>query len=384
MMRAVNGSSIAVTPATCGPALRRFAAGLRWRHVFGQSFGATLRWSLLLAVPLVLVWWLLPRQVMTAVIVAGMILVPIALWTALRSYWRGRKILGHLRRSLDAGDGELATLHDELATWLELDEQATGAASRDGTGAASRDMVRWLERDVHDRLGPHRARALAAVTRVRLGRWRWLLVVLLVLVLAWLLSALFAPPWDGVVGGLPKQPEAGNQSGEGAGGAGQLDPKMVPVPGNPNRPGDQSPDGQEPDEPDKPQPEQAGPEQLPDPPQQPEDQNKDEGEAGADDPKEIPPLLELPDDQRFVVPEFIGDGPTRRARMHAAELEEQAHGGQPASNAAASAGSGPDQPKPTQQDFERAAERAQRARHVPASEQAIVRRFFEHLRTKAK
>jgi len=370
MMRAVNGSSIAVTPATCGPALRRFAAGLRWRHVFGQSFGATLRWSLLLAVPLVLIWWLLPRQAVSASIVAAVVLVPIALWTAARSYWRGRKILGHLRRSLDAGDGELATLHDELATWLELDELPAGHAHR--------DMVRWLERDVHDRLGPHRQRALAAATLVRLGRWRWLLVVLLVLVLVWLLSALFTPPWDGVVGGLPNQPEAGNQNGEGGGGPGQVDPKMVPVAGTPTRPGDK-----EPDEPDKQQPEQPGHEQRPDPPQQPEDQNKDEGKDAPDEPTAVPPLLELPDDQRFVVPEFIGDGPTRRARMHAAVLEEQANGGQPAPSEAGETGTGTNKPKPTQQDFERAAERALRARHVPESEQAIVRRFFEKLRAKA-
>jgi hypothetical protein len=97
----------------------------------------------------------------------------------------------------------------------------------------------------------------------------------------------------------------------------------------------------------------------------------------------VPPLIDLPDDQRFVVPEFIGDGPTRRARMHAAELEEQANAGSRSSSAAASAAD-PNQPNRSEPDFERAAEAALRSRYVPPAERAMVRRFFEKLRQKAK
>lgn len=380
MMRAVNGSSIAATPATCGPALRRFAAGLRWRHVFGQSFGATLRWSLLLAVPLLLVSWLLPSQLSRGLLIAALILVPIALWTAVRSYWRGRKILGALNRSLRDGGDDLATLHDELATWLEYDEQA----GQTPTKASRRAMLGWLERDVHDRLEPHRKRALAAVAKVRLGRWRWLLVVLIVLLLAWLVSFLLAPPWSGALGGLPNQATAGPQNGAGGGGNGQVDPQQVPGPGDPKQDGNKSP--AEEGEPDKPKPEEPAPDKLPDPPQRPDEQNQDEGAESEDGPTVVPPLLELPDDQRFVVPEFIGDGPTRRARMHAAELEERQGGSRRdnATNNTGQAGGDTDKPKPSQQDFERAAERAQRARHVPEAERGIVRRFFDRLRSRSK
>ena len=110
-----------------------------------------------------------------------------------------------------------------------------------------------------------------------------------------------------------------------------------------------------------------------------------EPEAGVDptNPGEVPPLIDLPDDQRFVVPEFIGDGPTRRARMRAAELEELANSGSAQSSGVATTAD-PNQPKRSEPDFERAAEAALRSRYVPPAERAMVRRFFEKLRQKAK
>ena len=371
-MRSVNGSSIAVTPATCGPALRRFAAGLRWRYVCGQSFGAILRWALLLAVPVVLIAWLLPGLCPQASWLAVAILLPIALLASVRSFWRARKILGALRQSLKDGGGELATLHDELATWIEVDERAV----TDDASTANGEMVRWLEQDVHARLAPHRKRALAAVGKPRLGRWRWLVPVVLLLLLIWLLAVWLAPPWSGVIGGLPNQANAGDQNGEGGGGKGDADPNQVPSPrGDANR--DEQPDPKkDPDQ--QEQPQVPDPQQLPKPSEQPSESSPD--------PTEIPPLIELPDEQRFVVPEFIGDGPTRRARMHAAELEEQANANrpQPQGTSSGATSSQSANPKPTPPDFERAAEAAQRARHVPPAERAMVRRFFDKLRAKAK
>lgn len=95
-------------------------------------------------------------------------------------------------------------------------------------------------------------------------------------------------------------------------------------------------------------------------------------------------MLELPEQQRFVVPEFVGDGPTRRARMHAAQLERD--GGARPPSAGTEGGNGDSEAPPpiTKERFERAAEAAQRARHVPDEERAMVRRFFELLRERAK
>ena len=103
-------------------------------------------------------------------------------------------------------------------------------------------------------------------------------------------------------------------------------------------------------------------------------------EPRQDDPAELPPLVEAPVDQRFVLPDFIGDGPTRRQRMHVAELEQQQPGGAARPQARQqAAGSRPRRPRPTSAEFERAAERAMRSRYVPERERAIVRRFFDAL-----
>ena len=92
----MTGSSIAVSPTSCGPALRRFAAGLRWRHVCGQGLSAILRWGLLLSAPLVGIAWLVPGQLSVALSAAAALLLLVVAWVAVRAYWRGRKILGAL------------------------------------------------------------------------------------------------------------------------------------------------------------------------------------------------------------------------------------------------------------------------------------------------
>ncbi|MGK0302614.1 MAG: hypothetical protein ACI89X_003499 [Planctomycetota bacterium] len=383
MMRAVPGTSIAVSATSNGSALRRFAQGLRWRHVFSCTVGAGIRWGLLLALPLLLLAWLWPSVLRQALIVCLAILVPTMLLAAARAWWHSRKIFSALRQSLSgsgssgsgsSGSGaEIAALHDELLTWLEMDDLNASRVADAGSDERS-SMLRWLEQDVQQRLAPHRKRALAAVARPRLGRWRWLIPVVLLLLLIWLVALWIAPPWSGAIGGLANQPEAGDDDGQGGDGSGDdANPEGTPPPEGAKGEEPQPPPKDEPGEQpgDKPEPQPAAP--TPEP----------EAYKAPTDPDEVPPLIDLPDDQRFVVPEFIGDGPTRRARMHAAELEELANSGSAQSNSSAET-SDPNKPKPLEPDFERAAEAALRSRHVPPAERAMVRRFFEKLREKAK
>jgi len=259
-----------------------------------------------------------------------------------------------------AGDGNdpqapsMILVGDELATWLENRRN----------NAADVPMVRWLGRDVEARLPGLPPAEIARAGRARLGRWRRLVPFVLLLLLCWLLTEWLSPPWPGLMGGrdprdLPRSGSGGEGSGGGAGSGagGSGDPK--PEPADQRQAPKPGPDGPVPQE-------QQGPEQQP-----------PEGEAPA-------PLLELPDQQRFVVPEFIDDGPTRRARVHAAEIERGGAVPQPQKVGAGGRGEVPAPPPPTAETFERAAEAAQRARHVPDEERPMVRRFFELLREAAK
>ena len=98
-----------------------------------------------------------------------------------------------------------------------------------------------------------------------------------------------------------------------------------------------------------------------------------------------------------MIPDFVGDGETRREMAERAlvgvgvatgeEGPEQPAPAAPKPPVGLPQGTGsstadPDQPPPPDrlQEFERAAERALRSRHVPDVERAIVRRFFECLR----
>ncbi|MGK0155953.1 MAG: hypothetical protein ACI9SE_002920 [Neolewinella sp.] len=378
MIGIVPGTSIAATTTSHGSALRRFAQGLRWRHVFSCTIGAGMRWGLLLALPLLLLAWLWPEELRFGLIVCLAILLPTMLLAAVRAWWHSRQIFSALRHSLLGGGsartgGEIAALHDELLTWLEIDDLHASDVV-DASSGHRASMLPWLEQDLQQRLAPHRKRALAAVARPRLGRWRWLLPVVLLLLLIWLVALWIAPPWQGAIGGLANQPEVGNDDGQGgSGSAGDTNPEGAPPTEGANGEEPQPEPEQEPGEQpgDQPEPQPTAPTPEPEPNEAPTN------------PDEVPPLIDLPDDQRFVVPEFIGDGPTRRARMHAAELEEQANTGAAQSSSPAQAAD-PDQPKRAEPDFERAAEAAVRSRYVPPAERAMVRRFFEKLRQQAK
>ncbi len=351
-------SSVVATAAAtdgAGAALRRFAAGLRWRIVCSCGLGAALRWGMLLALPALLVAWARPASAWTAAGVAAAALAPIVLFAIGAAWWRSRGLLPALRARLRAGVAT-AALGDELTTWLELD----GARASAPAAGARRGMLGWLERDVFDRLQPHRAQQLRAASLPRLGRWRWLAVALSLLLLAWLLSPWLQPPWSGALGGASAPTEGGAQAGGDA-------PAEPEGDGDLAQPGDIEPaDNGEPRE-------EQGPDLVP----VAVAGEEDEGPSPPAD--EPPPLVDRPADQRFVLPDFIGDGPTRRERMHAAELAQSAGTGAPEAKTPRAGGDEARPPPPAREEFQRAAEKARRSRHVPDYERAIVRRFFDAL-----
>ncbi len=110
------------------------------------------------------------------------------------------------------------------------------------------------------------------------------------------------------------------------------------------------------------------------PPRVPPDQPPPDPEAGPGESVSSRPV-QLPIREEFVVPSFVGDGPSRPGK--AREAEQEVVAGTPP--AVSGSGAVADRPPSTPQDFERAAERAATARHVPAAERAIVQRYFKAL-----
>jgi hypothetical protein len=363
MICLVHGSTIDTSKRIPSDALRQFVAGLRWRHAFGRCCSAGLRASLLASVPVVLVAWLLPAKLAVVALVAIVLVASSMLLGYVLAWLRGRKVLSAIRESLSMGGGGMLTLSDELVTWLEFAQHEDGRPV-----AVDAGMLRWLERDVHDRLDPNRRGVLRAVTRPRLGRWRWLVPAIVLLLLVWLLAAFITPPWSGALGGKPNQTVSGIGSG-GAPSQGEAD-EQLPSSSKQEEVAQEQPEEQS-------QPEE--PSSLPPP------DTQDDSASTPDDPNEIPPLIDKPEEQRFVVPDFIGDGPTRRALMHAAELDEQVGKQNVSPQQLQAAASGdPAAAQVLRMEFERARERALRSRHVPAVERAMVRRFFDSLQVKAK
>lgn len=325
--------------------LLQFAQQLRSHHARAGAAEAALRLGLPLAVLLLAVGWTAPSLAMgwaTATTLA----VVVAAWRgARRGRSRADAALLVLGDGESLGDGEtavgdaaaLARVGDELATWLEA--QRTQRAS---------PMVDWLAHDVLRQLPRLRPETMQRLGRRPLGGLLWLLPLLLILLIAWLLATWLEPPWPGVLGGAavppPPSSAAGGSNGAGGSGAGSEPQERPPRPRDERAPSDAPPPA----------------EQSPPPPP----------------PSEPPPLLELPEQQKFLVPEFVGDGPTKRVRMRAAEVEDGPPPGQ--ANAGQATREAP--PAPPPQTFQRAAEEALRSRHVPPAEQAIVRRYFEALR----
>lgn len=346
-------SSTAVEP---DGQLLAFTAALRRRSTAGAVRSAALRTALVVAVPAITVAWALP-VCRAAVAIAVAVTVGAAVLFALRAA-RAMAAATLLRGSGGGAAPGAGIVGDELATWLEQHRRR----------GADAPMVQWLGRDVAGRLPSLPAAAIADVGRRELGRLRRLVPIVLLLLLCWLVAEWLQPPWPGVAGGGPSEPTpTTGGSGEGRGNGEGVARRSGDAPPPPT------------DEQRRPEPPPSA--RSPQPPPPPARTDEHERKTRPDEPA---PLLELPGQQRFVVPEFVGDGPTRRARMHAAEIERGGGSAGPAAGATGGDADAPSAPPPVRETFERAAEAAQRARHVPDEEKAMVRRFFEILREKAK
>lgn len=327
--------------------LLRFATSLRRRHAVRAALFGALVAALVMALPAVVATVLVPAMLPRLAALVLAVAVVAGLGHAL---FARRVADAALLRDDGRGDRDLRGIGDELATWLELERRHTG----------EQPMPEWLGARVEAEVQALDPAALATVGRRRLGGARWLVPVALLVLLAMLILVFLNPDWPGLLGGRPDAPRPVPPAlGAGAG---------VPTQGS----GSQAPQDQQAssqpkpaDQPEKPRENPPPAEDQPQPPPPP---------------LEPPPLLQLPQRQLFAVPEFVDDGPTRRMRAHIADAPE--NGSRPT---ATPEQGGTTQPAPTPApppavEFERAAERAQSARHVPADEQAIVRRFFDLLR----
>ncbi len=231
-------------------------------------------------------------------------------------------------------------LHDALRTW-------TG-------GVALGPMRDWLERDLGARIAGLSPSRQWKPVRQRLRPLR----VLVPLLLALIILRSLAPDGDlnaGLGGG------GGGAAGGAAGGTTSSDDPPESPPDSPDTPPQDDPPPPPPDD----HPEDPPPDE-PDPPGAPEDL-----------------IDERPNQDEFVLPHFVGDGPSRTEQAHVADV-----------------GSGGTKPPPTQRDptgqpnedppppeiaeFDRAAERALRSRHVREDERDTVRRYFELLRKRGR
>lgn len=322
-----------------------FAKRVRSLRVRRAAWRAFAQAGLVLACPALVCMWWLPSLRLPTLLVWG----SGALLWVLRCALVERRVAN--AALLRGGDAQLDVLGDELATWLEWQPRGANAG-----------MVDWLGRAVDAEL-PHVPGALLQnVGRRPFGRARWLVPLVVLLLLAWW----FWDRFPGVRGTTvpppppPPPPASGSSSGQGGG---------APEP-SPGVPENQSP---------SPAP---GPRNAPPPPPPPPSppQPKDDP---APPPEPPAPLLDLPAQRSFVVPDHIDDGPVRRMRMHAAEVPD-GPGNAASPSSAAPGGEAPTTPPPPREQFERAAEAAQRARHVPAEEQPMVRRFFDLLQKAAR
>lgn len=291
-----------------------------------------------------LVCWLMPAW-MWPCLATALVVVLLAIAIADR---RGRRT--DRTRLLQGLEGELphaAATGDALAAWLE---QSVGEARQ-------RPMAQWLANDLAATLTALPPQSVRRVGHRPLGRIRGFVPLAVVAWLAWLLLQFGLPPLPGLLGGAPRADRGG------AGGVGE-----TPTRGN------DPPQEREPKSPTAlPPPPEPEPPPQPPPPPEPEP------------PSPPLPVLDLPLDTGVVVPQFVDDGPTRKLLAQRALLPDSGAGAEPppASTGAARTGSSPPEQTPRRQ-FERAAERAARARHVPPHEQAIVRRFFARLQQEAK
>ncbi len=311
---------VASSEVAAGARLRVFAARVRGLAIRRAAAAAAVRAAIAVVPAAALLAWWLPALWPHAASIAAVALLVAAGSAALRL--RLRPATNWLAGLQQAPAGTA----DAFATWLEY-------GARD-----DRPLAAWLTEDAAARIAPLGAAQLAAVGRRRGFDRRIGLVAVLLLLLAWLFATWFAPRWPGLFGGRASEP---------------------PPPPPPGAVGEGSSGGAPPTQG---QPQPAPPEPLPEPPPE--------------------PLPDLPSEEHFVVPRYIEDGPSRKERVRAAELPVA--GSEAPSPQRRGAGDRAGAPQPTAEEFRRAAERAQRARHVPPAEQAMVRRFFDLLQREGR
>ena len=315
--------------------IHAFLRTLSRRH---RAFGvlhAVLPHALVWALVLLIVELALPGWLTVALIVAGAALVGVALLT----WWRSRPGVASTDREL--------RLQDRLLTYLGL-----------GESQHATPMADWLEHDLDDRLRALPPERAAGLWRRPLGWARYLIPILIVLVLVRLLAP-----------ALPPIQPRGPQANAGAGGGG---------PDQPDKDGEGSSDNDAPqDEQEEPEPSEEPtppplPTEQPEPPPEPSPEPQPEPQ-----PK---PLIEgLEEEEAFVVPDFVGDGESRRSKARVAVVPDGDGDGGGGSRAPDPAGGGGNDRPQTSPDFEKAREQALNARRVPEHEQPFVRRYFEAL-----
>ncbi len=311
----------------------RFVRDLGTTHRHQVLRQALVRWSLVLGVALLLLHWIVPGLLLgtlaTALVTLGLV--------AACAFARGGLNVGALDRRLQ--------LQDRLTTWQLL-------ASGDKPTATP--MSAWLAADLAGQLdGMDELRAHAAVAR-RVGSWRYLLPVLILLFLVHLLENDPPPPPPPAAGGIGEPGPGG--SGGGAGGV----------------------DSTQPSQPQPAQEVQAPPadaeSELPPPPAAPVLLPPLEGPPPP--PEEANPIPDLDVRDEFSVPHFVGEGETRRQLARQARVSES----NPPPGAAERSRPEEQLQEPEPTDFERAYERALQSRHVPEHERAFLARYFRVLR----
>jgi len=297
-------------------------------------------------------WWSALREVAGQALLCGVLLCllelfaptwsRVAWWcagawlvaSAVYGWIRGRALLG-------VADRELG-LRDRLLTYLCLQRRAVPVDAP--------AFVAWLEDDLAHRLIDLPQERSRALWRRPVGRVRYLLPLLVLL----LLLRQFAP-----LASLPSTSGPPLASGSGAGGSsgagGTGDDRSEQPPESSEGPAPPPPPDLTP-----PQPESA---------EQPEEQN------ASVDPPNLDHVRVL---DEFVIPHFVGDGETRRDLSRLAVVEQGEGGRSAAAGQTARDETKPRPPDP--QDYEKAYEQAMRARHVPPEERDFVRTYFDVLR----
>jgi len=320
--------------------IEKFVRSLMLRHHLWQVLGVVLFHALVVALLLAVAAWL------------PLLLAP-ALWAG--GGWLAYVLLRELLRLL-SGRRRLQVSDVDCGLGLQ-DMLTTVLAERRHTASSD-----WLQREVSARL------AQVPVERRRRVWWRAcrraLVLMPLVVLAIWL-----GPLWGLLPFGLKP--------------SGSDTPGRVATQSHPDGDGRSGTASKPPATPD-PQPAEK-PEQQPEPkPKQQPPGAKPEAKGSPQTAKPTPPkplIAALPMQKEFVVPTWIHDGPSTKALSPVVDVDQPGRQPRPRRQPAPQPRARPDADAARQQlrEFQRAAEQAQHARHVPPGERPFVRRYFGEL-----